>query len=389
MKVFQVLGWPLTTGGHIASTYALAREMQQKGSVIYISAPWGPMAESFISAGLHFIPCKTLLHGSPLHLLAFPRLALAAKQCGAQLIHAMDYKSLYPAYLAASFLGIPLFFTKAGGVVPSYRIPKMTKVIVFSEELQRGMGEQYSDFSGRIELIKERIDTHLFSSGGPLVLSGGYPLRLFMAMRFEESKRAWLEAVMFGMKKLTERGLAFNLTFAGDGPLRNEFEAAATDIGRAHFGVDFHFLGAVTNPTDMAKLYRAADVVIGHGRGVLEAMACAKPVIVLSPGTGATLVEPGIVGAICEYNFSGRHIRAYPEAVGDLADIIFMLGENAEKRRELGKFSHYYVESEYSIEVGGSKLAGLYAKAIDDQLVDTFPSALAWFLRTAAVRCFF
>lgn len=386
MKVLLVLGWPLTFGGHISSTYALAREMQRHDLEVHTSSPNGPMVEAFVSAGLPFSPCNSLLKVSPWHLVAFLRLVLTAKKCGAQLIHAMDYKALYPSYLAAAFIGVPLFYTKAGGVVPSYRIPEVSRLIVFSEELREGMGDSYPAISGRMVLIKERLDTNLFSPKETLTKADDNRLRLFMAMRFEEGKRTWLESAFKGVRKLAEKNIPFEFTLAGDGPLRDELIPKASAIEKCFSNAEFHFPGMITNPDAMVQYYRAADIVIGHGRGVLEAMACGKPVVVIGSESGATLVEPATVAAICEYNFSGRHLGAYPKMACDLVDIILALNRDSGLRSELGEFSRQYIEKEYSIEVGARKLVELYRNEIRQGFVNTRFSSITWLLRSALFR---
>lgn len=385
IRILKVIGWPLCPGGHILSTLSLAQGIGRCGFEVFIASPEGPLLENFISAGLRFIPCETLLEKSPWHLMAFFTLVRAVKKQNIKLIHAMDYKALYPCYLTAAYLGIPLIFTKAGGDVPKYRIPSISKVIVFSEELARGMRERYGDLISPIELIKERIDNSLFTPVESPSSQNKDLLNVFMAMRLEEGKRMWLETAINAMENLKKRSIPFKFTLAGDGPLRKELENRISRIRRYSSG-EFCFLGGVADPAMMVHCYRGSDIVIGHGQGVLEAMACGKPVVVLGSGSRGTIVGPETVKLICEYNFSGRHMDVYPEVGGDLAEMIIALKDDSQRRINLERFSRRYIEEEYSLEVGIKKLAFLYRKSLDEPLIETFPKALFWFLNLALFR---
>jgi glycosyltransferase involved in cell wall biosynthesis len=386
MKVLQIIGWPLSIGGHISSSYALARAMREHGLEITVAAPQGSFAAAFTSARIGFIPCDALLRRSPWHLFAAFRIFSIARRTGAELLHAMDYKALYPSFLAASALGVPLFFTKAGGAVPNYQIPEVARLVVFSEELLQGIGDGYPALSGRIELIKERVDTELFVPTPLTDHSKCGMLRLFMAMRCEEGKRVWLEGAIAGLNVYANSGGRFEMVLAGDGPLRSEMEALAGQITDEHGSRCFRFLGGISEPSEMVRHYQTADVVIGHGRGVLEAMSCAKPVVVLGSESGATLVCPDTVGAISKYNFSGRHMKTNPAMMGGLAEILSTVADDAETRRQLGIFSRQYVEAEYSLTFGARRQALMYEQAGREGDFVSLPAALIWLIRAAWVR---
>ncbi|ETK33483.1 glycosyltransferase family 4 protein [Microbispora sp. ATCC PTA-5024] len=90
-------------------------------------------------------------------------------------------------------------------------------------------------------------------------------------------------------------GRPVRLVVVGDGPDRPEVERASRD---AALGGRMRLLGAVPNP-DLPRLYAAADCLLmpsleeGFPRVLLEAMACALPVVATDAGGSADVVGPG------------------------------------------------------------------------------------------------
>jgi len=384
----KVIGWPLEVGGHIMSSYSLTKEMQHNGIEYILISPNGQFAYMFKGKAYKHVISKSLLKRIPFNLMLLPTLIKSANKYKVQLIHAMDFKSLYPCYLASSYLKIPLVFTVAGGRVPYRPIPKSCVVIVFSKELNNGMEIKYPELLKPIQLIKERIDTQLFTSAYPKNCHPGLPFKLIIAMRMEESKRPWLEYAMKEIENLSKEEIDFEFILAGDGPIKDELKRKASDINKLTHKNYFRFLGAVSDPKKMAEIYQTSDVVIGHGRGVLEGMACKKPAVVLGPGKGATLVEGKTVEKICEYNFSGRHILRYPETIKPLSKILLELHNDVTLRDQLSVFSRSYIEKEYDLETGAKKIVNIYAENRQNSKCDKTSFAIFWFLKAMLVRIF-
>jgi glycosyltransferase involved in cell wall biosynthesis len=114
------------------------------------------------------------------------------------------------------------------------------------------------------------------------------------------------------------------MLIAGDGPSAGELEARCT---REQLPV--HFLGFQSLPT-LRELYAAADVFLfpsateTFGNVVLEAMACAAPVIGARAGGVADTVTHGVNGLLCD-----------PGSVDSFAEALERLYQDAEERGRL------------------------------------------------------
>ena len=95
-------------------------------------------------------------------------------------------------------------------------------------------------------------------------------------------------------------------------------------------------------------------VPMTYGTGIqnkiLEAMACATPVIVSAPAAGSLLAMPN---------------REYVvvESARQFADAILELLDDAHKRIELGMAGRLYVEKNHDWQIIAAKLASIYASA--------------------------
>lgn len=364
----MTIGWPLHHGGHLSSTLCLARHLIKNNHIINVMAPTGPMEDEFALQGVTVSQCELFTKKPLWNLLAVPQIIAAVIKGKFDIIHAMDYKSLYPSFIAASILGKPFIFTKAGGTVPSYRIPPCESVIVFSKELLNGMRKKHTNIVNELTLNKARIDTDQFFPDNTII-THKKALHIFMAMRLEEGKRPWLTAVIEGVKQLIDENIDFRFLLAGDGALRYEVEKQMYEINKLQGEGSMQMLGAITSQEEMRTQYNAANIVVGHGRGILEAMACQRPVICLGEQGGVTLVEPSTVEMISEYNFSGRHIKFYPETSNRFSCVIKMLYSNPAKMNDLAEFYKQYISEEYSAKIGAQKLSQIYT-AIGTKLVE-------------------
>lgn len=385
MNILFVLGWPLEHGGHMNSALCVGRHLICSGNNLFVYAPDGPKKSDFIEHGARVFNGDRLAGKFPRNLLAVPSLFLRTLRYRIDVIHAMDYQSLYAAFIVATLLNRRFIYTKAGGTTPDYIIPRATDVVVYSDELLCGMQARYPYLGDRIRLIRARIDTRIFKPAEtpPAVAPG--TATLFMAMRLEESKRQWLETAIGSITSLAEKRTGFQFLLAGDGGLKPELETRAATINRRFGRSVIRLLGGISDINEMADLYRTADIVIGHGRGIMEAMACGKVVIALGGDNRVTTVSPDSVEAIAYYNFSGRHLQHQPELRQDFTAELQHLLDDPPRLQQLQQFSLDYIRREYAAEIGATGLEALYLKPSPGYL-SRLGSLTGWLMEDLKVR---
>ena len=204
----------------------------------------------------------------------------------------------------------------------------------------------------RLHLIHHGVDLGRFrpthrpaAAGPPLVLSVG---RLVEKKGFPD--------LLAACAALRSQGLRFRCVICGDGPLRDELTELRDRLGLA--GVVT--LAGARPPDDLLPLFQAADVfalapVVGADGDrdgvpnvIVEAMACALPVVATTAGGVADLVRHGENGLLCR--------------PGDVATIARHLGEllgDPARRHEIGRAGRDTVEARFDSHVAARRMASL------------------------------
>lgn len=145
----------------------------------------------------------------------------------------------------------------------------------------------------------------------------------------------------------------FKLLIVGDGDLRPIYEKLAKDLGIEERVI---FVGEIASK-ELPDYYNLADIFVlpsttmseAFGLVSLEAMACAKPIIVSDLPGPRTLVQE---------NKNGLLVK--PRDVGDLAEKIKFLLENKELAKEWGRVGRKIVEEKYLWPIVVQKLDQIY-----------------------------
>jgi phosphatidyl-myo-inositol alpha-mannosyltransferase len=162
-------------------------------------------------------------------------------------------------------------------------------------------------FEADWRIIPNGVDTSFFRPNGAdrPTSRDSEPELLFLGRL---DPRNGLDTVLSAMPAILERFPAVRLTIAGDGPLRRVYERLAAPVGR-----HVSFIGSVNGNRPAfysgADLYLCPTTKASFGITLLEAMACATPMVVsditgfrelVSGGDEAVLVPKNDAGAWAE-----------------------------------------------------------------------------------------
>lgn len=300
------------------------------------------------------------------------------------IIHAYDFHSIMRAFLAAIRLKKGFVFTQPGGPNTPKIGPRKADTVLFSRE-----NMDYHKRAGKenLHLIRARIDTteycpaavdedfvkekHLFTSSTKIV----------MAVRLFHTKQTLLKSVIGAARTFADTSEPPRICVAGEGPMLCELQEESRQINAASTaGPVLRFIGPIFKPGDVARFYNYSDIVIGSGRGILEAMACGKPVVILGENYEAEAVGPDNVEEIAYYNFSGRHFRAHKKPCKTLAELLKQLIRDKDQMRRLGEFSLEYIRTKMDGRLGAEQLVEVYNKAIKRKLALT--DLFVWYIDT-------
>ncbi|HPT96485.1 MAG TPA: glycosyltransferase family 4 protein [Armatimonadota bacterium] len=207
----------------------------------------------------------------------------------------------------------------------------------------------------KIHRVYHGIDTRRFA---PAKERGTGPAQILAVGRLLPKKG--LHHLVAACGALRERGVAFQLIVAGDGPERDRLERLAAGHGIAG---NTTFLGEVVQE-ELVAVYAQADlfalpcVVTPEGdrdglpNVILEAMASALPVVSTRVSAIPEAVEDGVTGLLVP-----------PGDVDALAAALEKLIRDAGLRQRLGEAGRARVERDF--DIWNSPLAELFARECD------------------------
>ena len=156
------------------------------------------------------------------------------------------------------------------------------------------------------------------------------------ALTAQPALRAWLRLVM-----------------VGDGPLRAECEAVLREAGLGDLA---WFTGERADVADLMRgldLFVLPSLVEGISNTILEAMACARPVLATNVGGNAELVNDGQTGVIVP----AGDVQALARGLLDLA-------QAPQRARAMGALGRARVEQQFSLEA----MVDAYQRVYDEVL---------------------
>lgn len=359
LRILTVLGYPLAQGGHIMSTLAHVKYLKRNGYEIVLVAIDGPKKKDFFDAGcqIHFIPVCQNKYTFLINSLKILYYAIKAKP---SVIEAKDYLALKLCILANCLLSTPFVYTKAGGPTPQYSLPKLSAIICYSAELKDYFLEKYKNL--RIEFIKERIDLELFhplKTNPASSINPDLNLRVFISMRLSSQKEKWLDSIMLQIEELANSSYQFEFFIAGSGNLFDEMVIKTNALNKKIANVKINLLGEIADVSRMRDLYQDVDVVLGHGRGIMEAMACRVPSIIIGENMEAEIVASSNFANIAYFNFSGRHFRQ-TENSRTISETLLQVVTNKSLLGNIANLQYKYITENYNAKSGVEKISIIF-----------------------------
>jgi colanic acid/amylovoran biosynthesis glycosyltransferase len=263
-----------------------------------------------------------------------------ADRCYGRKVHRLHaHWATHPAlaaYVMAGLLDIEYSFTAHAHDIfgPNAMLRKKLSgadfVVTISDFNLRLLRERYDAAAARVRVLHCGIAQEDFSAQASRDAEGSGPIRLLCVASLTDYKghRHLLDALAL----LKDRGHQVSCTLVGDGPMRQELELRAVELGVAD---QTHFLGRRPSPEVRAQL-AVCDVFVlpsvqtpdGFMEGIpvalMEAMAAGCPVIASELSGIPELVENEVSGLLVQ-----------PGDAEAIADAVARLSEHPELRIRL------------------------------------------------------
>jgi glycosyltransferase involved in cell wall biosynthesis len=222
------------------------------------------------------------------------------------------------------------------------------RIIVSSDYVRREFPGRWADDA---EVVTPGVDVAEFTPG-PAPAGGRL---LFAASLMRATAYKGLPDLLAALSRLHAAGHAVTLEVAGDGDARTEYTELAARLGIAPAVT---FLGDVSGAA-MVAAYQRADIFVLPSRldnrptVLIEAMACARPVISTRVGGVPELVEDGVDGLLVDVG-----------DVGALAEQVLLLIRDRPLAARLGRAGRAKAERSFSWQCRAAQTLGVYGQAM-------------------------
>ena len=344
----------LDASGVTSYTQSLAAALVRKNYGVKVVAGGGSLVDSFRADKVdievvHNITSRFL---RPLVRL---RLRHIIKRFGPDLLH-LQHERLAPlARDLAEATGIPYLLTvhhfhRAGASIP-YAAGQLKKIVAVSDPLRENLVNDVRIAKDFIAVVPNGVDVARFAprargSGNRVPVVGTVG-----ALIERKGQKFFIEAA----KKVLDRGVDAEFVVAGDGKDKQTLRGLVKELGiakRMTFVRETVDTAALLNTFD---IYASPSLSEGLGISVLEAMACATPVIATGVGGIYSIVEDGVSGLIVPAKDSDA-----------LAEKIIALAQDSGFASDLAANAREVVKQRFSLARMMDKMELLYKAALTE-----------------------
>lgn len=310
--LLAVLAWIVERPLSTAATVLFSMQMAWRGDRRYVAHAAYFVMACALSRRLRGLGCRRL-HA---HFGTNP----AAVACLAHRLCGLAY--------SVTFHG-PHEFDPSLHLSLSDKIAAASFVVTVSDAGYRQMLEQFPEFAAKFRLVRCGLDATWFDA--PLS-DAQHSRELLCVARLDPQKNPLL--LLAAARILVERGVAFQLKIAGDGPLRGKMDAyiAASDLGSY-----VELTGWQTQHHVIERLRVARALVLssrdeGLPVAIMEAFALGVPVIAPDVGGVNELVQSGATGWLVPRGDARSLADAMHECLRTEPEELRRMGSEARRR---------------------------------------------------------
>lgn len=362
----------LELGGAETHVISLARELKRRGHQVMVASAGGRLVSQLTLAG---IPHETIPMDSrsPVEMLrAYWRLRRLLRQNPIGLVHAHARIPAWISSLAVS--GRPVGFvttyhgTYNAGFPWKYLTTFGQRTIAVSEDVARHLTGPLGAPAEQVRVIPNGFDTNLFQPDmdlSPLLaeLGLGAPgADVVHASRLQDGFADVAVTLIAAMPEICRQMPTARLWILGDGNRGAEVRRLTEEMNQ-HLGRQA--VRAVGTRIDVHRFFNLARCVVAVARTALEAMSCARPVVIAGEGGYRGILTPERIDAWSGANFTAREGGQGLSSAQLAMDVVSLLKhEAAGERRRLGEAGRAYVVENLSIEAITARILDIYAEVL-------------------------
>jgi glycosyltransferase involved in cell wall biosynthesis len=371
----------LDVGAADAGAVELTRILSSARKQVTVVSRAGRRVADVMQAGGRFVPLNVASRNPVLILRNATVLRRLARQSNCDCIHALGRAGAWSAYFAARACRVPfvtswykgfreqnLFKHQYNGVMARGDL-----VIAVSEQLSELVHDRYATPWSKLRVVPGSVDLARFDPEG-VATARVDAIRKLWGVAHDTKvvlvvgrivRRKGHHVVIKAVEQLKQRGVTnFRCVFVGDDHGETHYTGELWDLVLATGTADLIRMAAPVS--DMPAAYAAATAVVsaaiqpeGVQRGLLEAQAMARPLVVsdLAAGTDVVLTAPSVPeGRVAGLRFpSGDH-------AGLAGALLRLFAMPPELREGMGQRGRDWVLSHFNANTVAAQMLSAYAE---------------------------
>ena len=302
--IFVITSMEAGTGGHFYSLSTTAKILQSKFNV-YIVQLGKTLSPVIKHSGINYSHLYTNFINQK---EVTTELTDICKQVKPDIIHAFDWRSYILCFDAARRLNLHLALTKCGGPVRR-DYPEVNNLVVFTKEDLDFYQTKVNLSKTQLVFIPNRVQPFVCDQQRMSLLNSVLNLNgRRVILRIGRISSAYYETIVQSInmaRDLHKYDQTFSLVLIGNIESELLFKQIMNDIADCDF---IHVVSDKTFTLNAKTLINIAEIVVGTGRGFME--ACCMNKIMMAPNKGQrypVLVTHDNFNDIFYYNFSERY----------------------------------------------------------------------------------
>ncbi|NQT00134.1 MAG: glycosyltransferase family 4 protein [Candidatus Omnitrophica bacterium] len=375
IKVLHLHTLAVISGSGINTLLTMSGLNQDKYQVEFACAPGGPLVERTLAAGIKFHPVRNFVQRISIYhdLRALIELVSLIRRQHYDIVHTHNSKAGFLGRLAAKMAGTRIIVhTIHGFAFHEYERPGRRELFIWLErfaarftdrlitisralkdwglKLKIGRPEKYITIYSGIEIEKFQAKVDLGAKRRQFGLGPDDQVIGVVAKLWEgKGHRCILEAAPEVVKQCPR----VKFMFVGEGYLRKDLEQLRDQLGLTEQVIFTGFRTDVPEVTAIFDLAVLASLFEGLGRVLLEAMACAKPVIASRVGGIVDLIDDRAEG-----------ILVPPGNSHALAEAMIRLLGNEQLRIKMGRAGRARIGAKFSARTMVRQIEDVYQELL-------------------------
>ena len=374
-KVLMTL-MQLDIGGAETHVLELSLELKRQGFDVIVASNGGVYVSSLEENGIrHFkVPMHTKSPGKVMRSLSLLKKIIREEKI--DIVHAHGRIPAFLCGILSRFMPFTFVTTAHWVFKTSHGLKYISnwgeKVVSVSEDIKTYLMDNYHINPTDIFVTINGIDTEKFSPEAETKdIIREFDLKedstkIVYISRMDADRALVAFHLVEIAPLLLEKNPDLEIVIVGGGNVFDELLAKADE---ANEKAGKKYITLTGGRSDIYKFANLGDIFVGVSRSALEAMACAKPVIVAGNEGYIGIFDEDKLGVGIDTNFCCRGlVQSSPELL--YQDLEILLSNSKEENERLGKYGRELIKRDYSVTRMADDAVRMYKAAVDEKRFD-------------------